>query len=55
MSSHIFLVVYEVLTAVVIKISIFWDITPCGSRWKSTNVLEESEICLLTASCWFLV
>jgi hypothetical protein len=33
---------FEVLTAVVTKSTIFWDITPCSVvRWKSTNVSEE--------------
>jgi hypothetical protein len=36
-------VVFEVLTAVVMKSSIFWDTTLCRL------------LCLLTASCWFIV
>jgi hypothetical protein len=31
---------FEVLTAVVMRSSVFWDITP-RSRWKSTDVSEE--------------
>jgi hypothetical protein len=40
----------EVLTSVVMKSSIFWDITKWFC-WKSTDF---SELCLLPASRWFL-
>jgi hypothetical protein len=31
---------FEVLTAVIIKSTVFWDTTPC-SPWKSTDVSEK--------------
>jgi hypothetical protein len=39
---------FDVLTAVIMKISIFWDITPC-SPFKYTDISEENVACLFRA------
>jgi hypothetical protein len=39
--NHYFYVGFDVLTAVVMKSTILWDITPYVVRWKSTNISKE--------------
>jgi hypothetical protein len=44
---------FEVLTALVMKSSSLWDITPCSPlevNWR----FGGTELCLLPVSCWFL-
>jgi hypothetical protein len=43
----------EILTAVVMKNSIFWDITP-RSLLKSTDVSEEHVASILSSACYLL-
>jgi hypothetical protein len=48
---------FEVLTEVVMKSSIIWDITPCNPlevNGRFGGTCAELQICLLPASCWFL-
>jgi hypothetical protein len=50
---------FEILTAVVMRSSIFWDITPCNAL-KITGILDEhfttvfradAKLCMLLVSC----
>jgi hypothetical protein len=46
---------FEVLTAVVMKSSDFWDITPC-STWKSADISEERVASMFLRNVgWLLV